>query len=211
MQNIIEILKKYGVEIPADKLEDFNKDVAANYKTEAEFEKKLGKLESERDNWKQKAEDAENTLNGFEGVDVQQIKTDLESWKRKAEDTEKEYNEKIHKRDFSDALKAELGAYKFTSEAAKRSIMQEIESADLKLSDGKILGLNDFIGQIKERDASAFVNEDDEDRENSKARFTKQMNGAPEGKKMSKEDIFKIKDATERQQAIRDNIELFQN
>ena len=38
MQNVHEILKKYGVEIPAESKADFDKDVAANYKTIAEHE-----------------------------------------------------------------------------------------------------------------------------------------------------------------------------
>lgn len=51
MQNIHEILKKYGVELPAESNADFDKDIAANYKTIAEHEKKLGKVEGERDNY----------------------------------------------------------------------------------------------------------------------------------------------------------------
>jgi len=51
MQNIHEILKKYGVELPAESKSDFDKEVAANYKTIAEHEKKLGKVEGERDNY----------------------------------------------------------------------------------------------------------------------------------------------------------------
>lgn len=43
MENVHEILKKYGVEVPADKKADFDKDMLANYKTVTEVEKRLGK------------------------------------------------------------------------------------------------------------------------------------------------------------------------
>ena len=60
-----------------------------------------------------------------------------------------------------DALKEEMEAFKFTSEAAKKAIMAEVKEAGLKLKDGKILGLSDPIGQIKEKDASAFAPDKD--------------------------------------------------
>lgn len=40
MKNIVEICKDFGIEIPADKLAEFNKAVAESYKTVAEFEKR---------------------------------------------------------------------------------------------------------------------------------------------------------------------------
>ena len=59
MQNIIEILKSNGIEVPEDKVATINKAVAENYKTVSEVEKKTSKLESERDSWKDRAETAE--------------------------------------------------------------------------------------------------------------------------------------------------------
>ena len=88
------------------------------------------------------------------------MQTELADWKKKAEDAEKDYSAKIYERDFSDALKTELESVKFSSDAAKRAVMSEIKESGLKLKDGKILGLSDLIGQIKERDASAFVDEE---------------------------------------------------
>ena len=58
MQNIIEILKSNGIDVPEDKVATINKAVAENYKTVSEVEKKTSKLESERDSWKERAETA---------------------------------------------------------------------------------------------------------------------------------------------------------
>jgi hypothetical protein len=52
MQNIIEIIKEIGLEVPEDKVAELNKKVADNYLTRAEFDKKLGRAETERDNYK---------------------------------------------------------------------------------------------------------------------------------------------------------------
>lgn len=204
MKNIEAILKDYGLEIPADKKEEFRKAFHENYKTVVDY----GKIETDRDTWKEKAETAETTLKSFEGIDPENIQKELADWKKKAEDAEKDYNDKIYERDFGDALKTAMEEYKFSSEAAKKAVMAEIKEAGLKLKDGKILGLGDLMEQIKESDASAFV--DTQDNKN-KAKFTERKGaGGGEPKAMTKEDIMAIKDKSERRQAIAQHMDLFE-
>lgn len=209
MKNIIEICKEFGFEIPADKQADFSKAVSDNYKTVAEVEKKTAKLETERDGYKERAEAAEETLKSFEGIDPAKLNEELESWKQKAAQAEKDAAEKIAQRDFADALTAEMSGYKFTSEAAKKSVMAEVQSAGLKLKDGKILGLSDLIAQIKEADASAFVDEERQNLENNKAKFTSQSKNNGNGN-TTIADIMAIKDREERRKAIAANMNLFE-
>ena len=210
MQNIEAILSELGIEVPSDKKGDLTKKVSENYVTRAEHEKKIGKAETERDNWKSKAETAEETLKKFDGVDLETMQTELADWKKKAEDAEKDYSAKIYERDFSDALKTELESVKFSSDAAKRAVMAEIKESGLKLKDGKILGLSDLIGQIKEKDASAFVDEKQEQARQQAARFTVPGTGRSTGSTTTtKKDIMSIKDPTERQAAIAENLSLF--
>lgn len=211
MQNIEAILAELGIEVPSDKKGDLTKKVSENYVTKAEHEKKIGKAETERDNWKSKAETAEETLKKFDGVDLKTMQTELNTWKQKAETAEKDYEQKIYERDFSDALKTELESVKFSSDAAKRAVMAEIKESGVKLKDGKILGLSDLIGQIKERDASAFVDEKQEQARQQAARFTVPGTGKSTGGSgtTTKKDIMSIKDPTERQAAIAENLGLF--
>ena len=207
MQNIETILKDYGLEIPEDKREEFRIKFHENYKTVNDY----GKLEADRDTWKEKAETAETTLKGFEGVDLETMQKELADWKTKAENAENEAKKQIYDRDFADALKAELEDVKFTSEAAKRDVMAQIKAKDLKLSDGKILGLTDLLDQIKKADASAFVDEKQQELENNRARFTtaaKPTNGATIGA-MTREQIEAIPNKAERQRAIAEHISLF--
>lgn len=185
--------------------------MAENGKDIKKLQKENGTLESDRDNWKQRAETAEETLKKFDGVDLETMQTELNTWKQKAETAEKDYEQKIYERDFSDALKTELESVKFSSEAAKRAVMAEIKESGLKLKDGKILGLSDLIGQIKERDASAFVDEKQEHARQQAARFTVPGTGKSTGGSgtTTKKDIMSIKDPTERQAAIAENLGLF--
>lgn len=201
MKNIETILRELGIEVPEDKKEALTKNVAENYKTSAEFSKLTEKLDAQT----QKAKDAEETLKKFEGIDPSKVNEELAGWKQKAADAEAEYNKKLAERDFNDALTKEIEGIKFSSNAAKRSVMEQIKGAGLKMTGGKILGLNDLIEQIKTTDADAFISEQEE----HKAKFTTRKDGEG-GKPMSKNDILAIKDYQERQQAIADNLNLFQ-
>lgn len=210
MQKLIETLKSFGIEIPEDKQADVKKALSEHYKNAGEVSKTLAKVEGERDAWKDRAETAENTLKSFEGIDPESIKGELATWKQKAADAEKEYNDKIYERDFADALKTALEDVKFSSASAKKAVMADIKGAGLKLKDGKILGLNDLLEQMKKDDASAFVDDDQEQAEQSQARFTTSISKNTPPGKLTKADIMNIKDAGERQAAIASNMSLFE-
>lgn len=165
-----------------------------NGKDIKELQTKNGKLEDDLTEMTTRATTAEDTLKKFDGIDPEQIQTELADWKKKAEDAEKDYNAKIAERDFSDALRTELESIKFSSESAKEAISAKIKEAGLKLSNGKILGLNDLLEQIKEKDASAFVDEDAEQAKGKAASFTKPgTGGGKPGQRYTMSELMKMK------------------
>lgn len=195
-----EVLREIGL---SD--EQIKSVMAENGKDIEKLKTDLTNLTADRDKWKSQAETAEESLKKFEEFDVEGVKNELSEWKKKAENAEKTYKEDLYKRDFADALRNELETVKFSSESAKKSIMAEIEGAGLKLSDGKILGLNDLLGQIREKDASAFIS----DQEGTRPHFTEPMAGKTPEPTLTRKEIMAIKDAGERQKAIAENITLF--
>ena len=193
MQNIEAILTDLGIEIPAEKKTELTKKVLENYVTKGEYDKKVSRLESDRDTWKEKAETAATTLKSFDGVDVEGMKQSIADWKAKAEKAEQDAKDQLYQRDFSDALKTELESVKFSSEAAKRAIMAEIKEAGLTMKNGKILGLNDLIEQMKKEDASAFVDESQQKAQQNAAKFTTSIQkGSGTGGTLTKEDFKKM-------------------
>lgn len=175
--------------------------VMAQYgKDVSKLQKENEKLTADRDKEKERADTAEETLKKFDGVDVETMQAEIATWQQKAKDAEKDYADKLAQRDFEDALKEEIGGYKFTSEAAKKAIMAEIREAGLKVKDGKILGLSDLLTQMKEKDASAFVDEKQEQLEAGRAKpFTGPLKGAAhpttseKWKSMSLDERMKLK------------------
>lgn len=209
MQNILEICKEFGLEVPTDKQADFSKKVAENYKTVSEVDKKTSKLETERDSWKERAETAENTLKGFDGKNLDEITKERDAWKKKAEDAEKDYSDKMAAHEKRELLKEAFAEIEFTSEAAKKAIMSQIEEG-VTVKNGKLIGFNDLLEDAKKNDAAAFVNKEQQNLEQNKARFTAHINnkGGKVGT-MTKDEIMAIKDRGERREAMLANKELF--
>ena len=208
MKNMIDICKDFGIEIPADKHAEFNKAVAENYKTIAEFEKKVTRLTDDLATEKNRADTAEEALKGFEGVDPANVKAQLEEANKKVKEAQEKAEKQIAERDFNDALKAALEGVEFTSAAAKKSVESEIRAADLKLKNGQILGLSDLIEQLKKEDASAFVDKQQQQMEQNKPKFTAPNNN-PTGGKLTRDDIMNISDRSERRAAMAKNQHLF--
>ncbi len=203
MQNIIEILKANGIEVPEDKVATINKAVSENYKTVSEFDKKVSKLENERDSYKDRAESAEETLKGFDGKNLDEITKERDEWKQKAENAEKDYTAKMAEHEKQELLKEAMAEIEFTSESARKAITAQIAEG-VSVKNGKLIGFNDLLEDAKKSDASAFVDKAQQNLEQNKARFTTAMNNQSGsgnvGKKTIKE-IGQIKDASERQAA----------
>lgn len=209
MKNFLDILSENGIEIPEEKVADLNRAINENYKTVAEFDKRVKRLETERDGYKEQFDAAAESLKGFEGVDIESLQNQIAEAQKKAQEAEEGYKARLEARDFEDALKAEMANYKFTSKAAEKSVMEQIKGAGLKCVDGRIMGLNDYIETLREADADAFVKDDDDN--TPKAKFTAPMANGNSTTYHSKEDIMAIKNTAERQAAIEANMDLFIN
>ena len=195
--NIIEKLKQFNVEVTPE----MEKAFAGDFLSGLEVEKKLKKAESDRDNWKQKAETAEETLKGFEGKDFDTITKERDEWKKKAEDAEKEYSAKEAEWEKSELLKEAFTDVEFTSESAKKAIMAQI-AENVSVKNGKLIGFNDLLEDAKKNDASAFVSKKDDVRITSGTGISNSNSGGA----LTKKDIDSIKDTRDRQRAIAESL-----
>lgn len=210
MQNIIEILKGLGVEIPEDKQKDLNKAVAENYKTIAEVNSKSEKASAELTEWKERAEKAEAVLANL-GDDPEQLKTQLEKAQQDLKDAQKDYELKLQTRDFEDLLKSSITEAKGKNAKAIRANL-DIET--LMKSRNQKADIDKAIADLKEAEDTSFLftNEQQQAVNNRAAVFTsgkKPGTGNGSGV-MTKDDIMNIKNASERQAAIREHMDLFE-
>ena len=100
MKNIHTLLSEIGITIPDEKKAEFDKAVLANYKTVAEVEK----ITTARDNYKTQLETAQTALKEFEGVDVENLKSEIIKLNTNLKDKETEYQTKIADMEFNSVL-----------------------------------------------------------------------------------------------------------
>ncbi len=205
--NIIEELKKLGVEVTEEVEKKFN----GEFVSKAEMDKKVSKAENERDELKERLTTAEETLKGFEGKDFDAMQTELDTWKAKAKEAEETYNKKLAENEKSELLKEAFKDIEFTSESAKKAIINQI-SNDITVKNGKLIGFNELLEEAKASDAGAFVDKETQKLEAGKATFTqpiKQNAGGNETKEAVRNAYKNEKDASKRQQMIADHPEFF--
>lgn len=205
MVNVANELKKLGIEVSDEQKESLKKSMGEELYSKKEMEDKVNKASSESEQWKTRAESAEKMLEGLDGKSPEDILKERDDWKRQAEDSKKDYEAKIAEHEKDELLKEAFAEIEFTSESAKKAIMKDI-SESVSVKNGKLIGFSDLIEEAKKTDANAFVN-----KQNPKAYFTKpNENNSGGDKPATRESILSIKDRSERQKAIAENISLFQ-
>lgn len=193
--------------------EQINFVMAENGKDIDKIQKKLDDMIAERDKEKGRADSAEETLKGFDGVDVEKLNQSIKDWKKKAEDAEKDYNQKIADRDFDDLLKE---AIKSANGLNEKAIMGCLDIPTLKASKNQKSDIESAIKALSEAEDSKMLFK----AENIVTpHFTSVNKGGNNGSGIkSKEDIYATDPKTgrfiygtaERQKLIAENPQLFQ-
>ena len=69
--------------------------------------------------------------------------------------------DKLSEQEYSYAVNGAVSGMQFTSAAAKKAFVSDLKDKGLKLEDGKLLGLDDYVKAYKETDPDAFAAEED--------------------------------------------------
>lgn len=200
MKNIETILADAQIELTEEQKESINKELLENYITKAEHTKKLDKANAESEKFKAQYEEANKSLDTFKDLE-ERYEKEKNELNDKVEETENHYKSLIEARDRNDAINNAIEGITFSSMSAKKSIVSEIQSKNLPMQDGKLVGVKEVIDLLKEEDPSAF-------KEEAKGKFTAPK-GKDGGKPLTKDDIVKIKNPAERKEQIAKHKELF--
>lgn len=143
--DIMDIMKKHGLEVPVDVVDAFNKDFRTHYKSVAEHKKvkddlaiAQAKIDSNVD-----FEGKFNTLQA-------KYNADIEGYKKQISDMT-----------FDTKLDKALIGIEFTSGRVRDSVISEIKTKNFKLLDtGEIEGLNDHLKNLYNTEPDTFKNVD---------------------------------------------------
>lgn len=186
--------------------------MAENGKDIGKVKKDLENMTAERDKEKERADTAEETLKGFDGVDVEGLNKSIADWKKKAEDAEKDYKQKLADRDFNDLVSSEIAK---ANGLNKKAIMALLDVDTLKASKNQKEDVTNAIKALSEAEDSKMLFKS----ENIVTpHFTSVNKGGNNGGGIkSKDDIYATDDKgrfkytpEQRAQLIADNPSLFQ-
>lgn len=133
--------------------EVIDKIMAENGKDIAVEQKKAEKVIQERDSYKLKAESLETQVNDanteiqkLKDMDIDGIKKAADDWKETAEKAKADADKQISQMKFDYALSAALTGAKAKNAKAVKALL---DMDGLKFNDGKIVGLDEQLAQIK--------------------------------------------------------------
>ena len=192
MKNMIEICKDFGIEIPADKHTEFNKAVAENYKTVAEHEKKVNRLTDDLNAEKKRADDAVETLKGFEGKDFEAITRERDEWKQKHDDAVASHQREQEDREFNSDLETAISEAKGKN---TKAIMALLDVEKLRSSRNREKDIKSALDALRTENGYLF------DDNGGTPRFTTTNTNNVTPANTTPKDILKIKDHSERQKA----------
>lgn len=159
-------------------------------------------LKTQRDEYKAKADKYDDVQKQLDEVNGKEdFESKYKTLKKEFDDYKSDVKTKQEKAQLENAYKQVLSDVGI-SEKRIEKILKVSDLSSIKLKDGKVDNLDEVKKNIEDEWADFIVKKD--------------VKGAPvttppsnSGSKMTKEEIMKIKDATERQKAMIDNHELF--
>ena len=149
MKNIYEILKEFGLEVPEDKKEEFDKLYKENYRTKAEYDNAVTK----RDEYKVSLDTVNDKLKEFEGVDVNDLKDQISHLKDDLKAKDDEYASKEAERLFNESLDRAITTAGGRNVKAIRGML---DIATLQESKDQTEDIKKALDTIKESDAYLF-------------------------------------------------------
>lgn len=200
MKNIHTILSEIGITIPEDKKAEFDKAVADNYKTAAEHEKKVNRLTEDLNAEKKRADEAAETLKGFEGKDFDAITRDRDEWKKKHDEAVADYKRQQEEREYNEELE----------QAATAAKCRDLKSLTAHLDHDKLRSSRNRRADIEaaieaQRTERGYLFEDN----GGKPHFAGNKSDPGTPGNLTREDIMKIPDRAERRAAMAKNQHLF--
>lgn len=134
--------------------------MAENGKDIEKVKTKLTVAETARDEYKEQLESANTTIQSYKDMDIEGIKQSASDWEKKYNDDLKAMQDKLEGQAYDFALKEYVSGYQFTSDLVKEAVIAQLKAQGFKLNDGKFLGADDFMKQLKEANPSAFADAD---------------------------------------------------
>ena len=113
-------------------------------------------LKTESTLLKEQMKATQEKLKEFDGMDFEKVKESAEKMKAEYETNVKSLNEKFASQDYEFKTEKFLNGHEFANDLSKTAVKSEFLKMEFKETDGKFLGADDFIKNLKESQPTAF-------------------------------------------------------
>lgn len=169
------------------------KVLALNGQSIEKHKKRAEMFEAEKNDLTKRLETAEQTLEGFKGIDPEKIQQEIDGYKQKVADAEKNFVSQMKARDQRDWLKEQFDKYGVSSPYARRQLETDCMAENgLKWDekDKTFYGFDDFMKSAKEKDAGLYQTQEEKEAAEKEAQnqrkrpyFTDTLNKNSDGDK----------------------------
>ncbi len=101
-------------------------------------------LTTERDGLQAQLTEANATIQSYKDMDIEGIKQSAADWETKYNTDTQKLKDDLAAVQYGHAVEAAVADLKFSSGAARKQFVAELKNKQLKLEEGKLLGLDDF-------------------------------------------------------------------
>lgn len=156
MDKIIALLKKLGFEISADQQKQIEEVIGKEFVTAEEASKSVTKLEDLEKQLADRDKDIEKLKGDTASED---LKKQIETLQGKYDSETKSLRDKLTAQEIDFAAEKLLGGYSFASDRIRASVLQEFKGKGFKYENGKFIGGEEFLEQLKKDEPDSFAQE----------------------------------------------------
>lgn len=126
----------------------------------AKIAQDLETMKEQMEAYKTQLDEANTQIQSFNEMDIEGIRKSATEWKEKHDSAVKDLESKIAAKEYEFAIKEYANQFKFTSDRVKNSIVNDLMAKEFKFEEGKLLGADDYMNQLRESEPSSFVSEE---------------------------------------------------
>lgn len=153
MKTIFDVLSEFGITIPEESKEAFEKSLNENYKTVAEVDK----IKEKNQLLTEQLKTATESLDKFKEIDIGALNGQIDTLKNTLSEKDREYQEKIASMEFDTALDAAITGAKAKNNKAVRALL-DIDA--LKSSQNRDADIASSLEKIKQENDYLFVSDE---------------------------------------------------
>lgn len=129
------------------------------YISQDRYERELGAAKTKAEGLQDQLTAANNTIQSYKDMEPEKLQQSVSDWETKYNQDTQDLQQKLEQQATEFSAREFLNGYQFTSDLAKQAALRMFLDKGFKQENGRFLGAEDFMAELKKNNAGAFVQE----------------------------------------------------